>query len=117
MYDGWETARNPNRPSEYCMDANNNLIIPGNEWAVIQLGAECHVQQVVVETMFFKGNYPESFKMEAMNSGSNWFPLVERSKLEGNKQHSFQVAATVSHVKLTIYPDGGISRIRILGIK
>jgi allantoicase len=35
MFDGWETARNPNRPSEYLVDAIGNLIIPGNEWGMI----------------------------------------------------------------------------------
>jgi allantoicase len=48
MWDGWETARNPNRPSEYLVDASGSLIIPGNEWAIIQLGTSGTVERIVV---------------------------------------------------------------------
>lgn len=126
MYDGWETARNPNRPKIFTCGPDGQLIMPGFESAVIQLGHPGRISRVIIETHHFKGNYPESCILEgclvtgAENTPSDqetWVPLVPRTKLAANDSKAFEVIATnaVSHVRLTMYPDGGISRLRVFG--
>jgi allantoicase len=110
IYDGWETRR---RRSE------------GVDQAVIRLGMPGVVKGVVVDTAFFKGNYPpfcwvEGAQVDGYPSGdeiTEWFPLVERSALKGDEKHFFDVAEErrVTHVRLTIDPDGGVARLRVHG--
>jgi allantoicase len=127
MFDGWETARNPNRPKIFTYGPDGQLIMPGFERAVIQLGHSGRISRVIVETHHFKGNYPESCILEgclvtaghgdAPSDQETWVPLVPRTKLAANDSKTFEVSATsiVSHVRLTMYPDGGISRLRVFG--
>ncbi|KAJ3081136.1 hypothetical protein HK102_002554 [Quaeritorhiza haematococci] len=160
MYDGWETARNPNRPPIFKHGPDGHLIIPGHEWCILKLGKPGVIGEVEVDTNHFKGNYPESCLIEgchylhpddtpflpnttssppsssppkkrptpaASASTPEWFTLVPRTRLEAHKQHHFKVAPgnegekeakegkVVTHVRLTIYPDGGVSRVRVLG--
>jgi len=110
IYDGWETRR---RRSE------------GVDQAVIRLGMPGVVKGVVVDTAFFKGNYPpfcwvEGAQVDGYPSGdeiTEWFPLVERSALKGDEKHFFDVTENrrVTHVRLTMDPDGGIARLRVHG--
>ncbi len=127
MFDGWETARNPNRPKIFTYGSDGQLIMPGFERAVIRLGHSGRISRVVIETHHFKGNYPESCILEGCLVSSQerdesldqetWVPLVPRTKLAANDSKAFDVSAsdTVSHVRLTMYPDGGISRLRVFG--
>lgn len=110
IYDGWETRRRRE---------------PGVDQAVIRLGMPGVVRGVVVDTAFFKGNYPpfcwvEGASVEGYPSAdeiTGWFPLVERSALKGDEKHFFDVAEgrRVTHVRLTIDPDGGVARLRVHG--
>ncbi len=118
MGDGWETRRRRE---------------PGNDWAILRLACAGFVQKVEVDTAHFKGNYPDRCSLEALNlpEGMNpesweaadlpWRPLLTEVKLEADAQHFFEEEleelGPVTHIRLSIYPDGGVSRLRILGTK
>ncbi len=116
MGDGWETKRNRT---------------PNNEdWVIIKLGHKGVVQKIIVDTKHFKGNYPDSCAIDGcictneedvLNDKVKWFSLLKKQKLEADKEHHFECNLinkhnAITHIKLKIYPDGGISRLRILGI-
>ncbi len=114
MRDGWETRRRRG---------------PGHDWCVIALGAEGIVDRVEVDTAHFKGNFPESCSLEGCRAGTaltpesaagaSWTSLLPRVPLLADSQHVFhsQVASAgpVDHVRFAIYPDGGVSRLRVYG--
>ncbi|MEM7223325.1 MAG: allantoicase [Pseudomonadota bacterium] len=116
MGDGWETRRRRE---------------PGNDWIIVQLGAPGTVERIEVDTAHFKGNYPDRCSLQGalIGSGTNesvitqsifWDELLGQQKLQADHIHLFEGNAIkalgpVSHVKLNIFPDGGISRLRIFG--
>ena len=113
MGDGWETARRRG---------------PGNDWVVLALGHPGTIEKVEVDTAHFKGNYPDRISLDAAMfasgsdvplDGSDWQVLLPESKLEMDKQHYFEEEladlGAVSHVRMSIYPDGGVSRLRLHG--
>ncbi len=113
MGDGWETRRRRG---------------PGFDWAIIRLGAPGVIAKLEIDTNHFKGNYPESASLEgcfepgqpleALNAAT-WVEILPRTKLGPSRRQFFakQVrrAGLVSHVRLNIFPDGGISRLRVYG--
>jgi allantoicase len=113
MGDGWETRRRRG---------------PGHDWAVLVLGHAGKLERVEVDTNHFKGNYPESCAIEgclAPGAGLEellaraWTPLLPRQRLRPHSRHFFarELAARgpFSHLRLLIYPDGGVSRLRVHG--
>ena len=112
LMDGWETRRRRE---------------PGHDHAIVRLGCPGVVRTIVVDTAFFTGNYPPEASVEACGmdgypspaelADADWIPLVGRSKLAGDTVHEFAVTdeRRFSHVRLSIYPDGGVSRLRVLG--
>jgi allantoicase len=113
MAEGWETRRRRG---------------PGHDWAVVRLGAAGRVERVEIDTAHFKGNYPESASLEGCFApratlgelvDAAWEELLPRTKLRPHARHllSKPLAALgpFTHVRLLIYPDGGISRLRIHG--
>ena len=116
MGDGWETKRRRS---------------PGNDWVILSLGKPGKIEEVELDTAHFKGNYPDSFSLEVCEMAkvgecsleelekANWESLLPESKLQADHQHYFKsdelrkVHAT--HVKLQIFPDGGVSRLRLWG--
>ncbi len=112
IYDGWETRR---RRDE------------GHDYAVVRLGAPGVIRSVVVDTAHFRGNYPPYMSIEATSGEghpiaqevpeSSWTTLVTRSALKGDSVNSFDVVSDQrwTHVRLSIYPDGGVARLRVLG--
>jgi allantoicase len=108
MGDGWETKRRRG---------------PGHDWAVIRLGIEAIVRRVEVDTTHFKGNYPDGCSLEVAriagdpNASTDWEELLSRSALGPDATHVFdlRLAAPATHVRLNMYPDGGISRLHVLG--
>jgi allantoicase len=112
VYDGWETRRRRE---------------PGHDEAIVRLGAAGVVRGVVVDTAFFKGNYPpevsvegtgvEGYPSPAELREAEWLPLVPRSPVKGDAQNPFPVEAPqrCTHVRLSIYPDGGVARLRVHG--
>lgn len=137
MGEGWETARNPRRPYVIAKDAAGMVDMPGAEdWAVLRLAAVAgSIDELVIDTHHFKGNYPESVKVEACDapgaasgdllddsaaSPIAWRPLLPRVQLGPDAIHTFgkaelASAGRVSHVRVTILPDGGIMRVRAIG--
>uniref|UniRef100_A0A7S1G9S0 Allantoicase domain-containing protein n=1 Tax=Bicosoecida sp. CB-2014 TaxID=1486930 RepID=A0A7S1G9S0_9STRA len=132
MGDGWETARKMNRPPAYEADDAGNLVLPGmSDWAVFELGHAGVVTEVEVDTQHFKGNFPESCLVEATlaprtstdfadgGKALTWHEIVPRrvAKLSANASHVFPVSGVgaVSHIRLTMFPDGGIMRFRVRG--
>jgi allantoicase len=101
MADGWETRRRRG---------------PGNDWVVVRLADEGIVRIAEVDTRFFKGNAPASFSLDGRTDG-DWSPLLERTALRPHVRHRFRVPhhMPMSHVRLNIYPDGGVARLRLWG--
>jgi allantoicase len=113
MGDGWETRRRRG---------------PGHDWVVVRLGAPGTVRRVEIDTNHFKGNFPDiasidacfrpGADLDAATSGS-WIELLPQTKLRASHRHYFskelRKAGVVSHVRLNIVPDGGISRLRVHG--
>ncbi len=105
MGDGWETKRRRG---------------PGHDWCVIKLGCAGTLEKIEVDTNHFKGNYPDTCSIEGARSANGpWTELLPRTKLKAHHRHFFarELAARgpFSHLRLNIYPDGGISRLRVYG--
>jgi allantoicase len=81
------------------------------------------VRGVVVDTSFFRGNYPDRCSLEGAVAeeddvtGAEWFDLLPESALEGDASNRFDVASPlrVTHLRLNIFPDGGVARLRVHG--
>jgi allantoicase len=111
-YDGWETRRRRS---------------PGHDWAIVRLGAPGIVAGVVIDTAHFVGNFPASASVEAAAvegypsaaelATADWQPLLPLSPLAGNTATAFRVTSDrrVTHVRLSIHPDGGVARFRVHG--
>lgn len=118
MGDGWETKRNRT---------------PGNkDWVVVKLAHLGEVDSLLVDTCHFKGNYPDSCQVEGCilapeqeikflenPESAGWKMILGQTKLQADSEHLFQNElqnrGPFSHVRLTIFPDGGISRMRVFG--
>lgn len=112
IYDGWETRRRRE---------------PGHDWAIVRLGVPGIVHGVVVDTAFFKGNYPPFISVEATSvegypdasvlGSLTWTTIVDRSPCRGDTENSYAVSSDRrwTHIRLSIYPDGGVSRFRVHG--
>ncbi|XP_042888576.1 allantoicase-like [Penaeus japonicus] len=132
MADGWETARRLDRPAVLQADSRGVLQVPGFEWAVLRLGHPGVVTQVEVDTHHFKGNFPDSCRIDgcllqgsedsAASLGTDeglWRTVLQPQKLKAHARHFFssevQNVGPISHVRIVMSPDGGISRVRIIG--
>ncbi|HEY8165495.1 MAG TPA: allantoicase [Gemmatimonadaceae bacterium] len=113
MGDGWETKRRRG---------------PGHDWSIVRLARRGVVERVEIDTDHFKGNAPGSFALESYDSAieseepfdpetANWRLMVGRSQLEPHARHQFDVTKRqlATHVRLNIYPDGGVARLRLFG--
>jgi allantoicase len=114
MGDGWETKRRRG---------------PGHDWVILKLGVPSAIHRVEVDTAHFKGNYPDSCALQAasaknsaidsLNASSlSWEEVLPNAKLKANHRHVFtkiQHAGIATHVRFQIFPDGGVSRLRIFG--
>jgi allantoicase len=101
--DGWETRRRRE---------------PGHDWCVVRLGLPGIIGGVDVNTAFFRGNFPESCSIEAAESEEGpWTEILPRSPLRGDAENLFPIEANrrFTHVRLHIYPDGGVARLRVYG--
>jgi allantoicase len=112
--DGWETRRRRT---------------PGYDWAIIHLGVRGVVRGIVIDTSFFRGNFPERASIEGTDSpgtlsadhllsvDTSWRKLVPESPLVGDTKNTFAVIdeQPVTHLRLNIFPDGGVARLRVHG--
>lgn len=120
MGDGWETKRSRR---------------PGPDWVVVRLAAEGTIERAVLDTCHFKGNAPDYAALDVTSvaagasdpDGSKdegWLPLLAKTHLQPHTLHSFEdeLAASrgartpATHVRMRIWPDGGVSRLRLFGV-
>jgi len=110
MSDGWESQRRRG---------------PGNDWCIVKLGTAGTITRVEIDTSHFKGNYPESCSLDGGVSDGGaldnivWRELLRMSKLQAHTRHTFageiSELGNITHVRLNIFPDGGVSRLRLYG--
>jgi allantoicase len=108
MHDGWETRRRRG---------------PGNDWVVVRLGGRGRIRRIVIDTRHFKGNYPARASVEAADAAREtplealaWRTALAPAPLGPDAVHGFDVEPLLAtHARLQIYPDGGVSRLRIYG--
>ena len=110
MGDGWETRRRRG---------------PGHDWAIVRLGTTGRLSNIEIDTNHFKGNYPDQASIEGCRATAEelgtaeWFEILPQTRLQAHHRHFFteelRHRGPISHVRLNIYPDGGISRFRVHG--
>ena len=106
--DGWETRRKRHA---------------GYDWSIIKLGVAGKINALDIDTTFFTGNYPASASVEACFapkddlSTATWHSILPNSILGPSQHHLFEVAdaETYTHIRLNIFPDGGVARFRVYG--
>ena len=115
MGDGWETKRRR---------------VPGNEWVILELGHPGKLSSIVLDTAHYKGNYPDRGSVQAsyVRGGTKqsiitqsifWQTVLPEQKLQMDHVHTFSSelvdVGPITHVKVNIIPDGGLSRVRLYG--
>ncbi len=114
---GWETKRGRR---------------PGPDWVVVRLATEGAIERAIVDTLHFQGNAPDFCAIDVASSahfgggdpdGSSddgWRPLLTKTSLQPHTAHVFEdellAAGDATHVRVRIWPDGGVSRLRLFGI-
>ena len=110
--DGWETRRRRD---------------PGYDWCIIRLGVPGKIRGFVVDTAFFRGNYPDACSIEGIAApgvpspleleAAHWRELLPKSQLQGDTRNMFAIASEerITHLRLNIFPDGGVARLRVHG--
>jgi allantoicase len=114
MGDGWETRRRRH---------------PGNDWVILRLGQAGRICRVEVDTAFFRGNYPARCSLKGaspaqgadlVTESAEWPEILPAVALGPDQLHVFENqisdAGNVTHVRLDIYPDGGVARLRLFGM-
>jgi allantoicase len=116
MGDGWETKRN--------RTPNNR------DWVIVRLAHKGVIEKALIDTCHFKGNYPDSCLLEGCNipladenklhtTAIHWTTILPQVKLNADKEHYFEneilTKEPFTHVRLSIFPDGGISRMKLWG--
>jgi allantoicase len=115
MGDGWETKRRRD---------------PGPDWNIVKLAAIGSIKKLIIDTCHFKGNYPDTFSLEGTlcehdevsDDSLHWLPIIDKTKLYAHREHQFideivNSDKQFSHIRLNIFPDGGVSRMRAFGHK
>ncbi len=116
--DGWESRRRRSPRENEAFD-----------WCVVRLGMPGEIEGVVVDTAYFRGNFPSHCSLEActadghpdiaqlLSDATEWREILPLSELAGDSQNKFEIAATgrVTHLRFKIYPDGGVARLRVHG--
>ena len=115
MGDGWETRRSRGK---------------NFDWIIFKC-VTGQINNIQIDTHHFKGNYPDTCSVQAayLNESQNnknifakskkWKILLNKTKLKANKKHNFYNKllrkSKINHIRLNIFPDGGISRVRVFG--
>ena len=106
--DGWESKRRRDG---------------GNDWAIIELGSPGIITEIDVDTSFFTGNFPPFASIEGLYSDqkpskdSDWIEILSKKSLKGDSSNKFKIESKtkVNYIKLQIFPDGGVARLRLFG--
>jgi allantoicase len=113
MGQGWETRRS--RP-------------PGQDWLILALGQPGRLDHLIIDTNHFKGNFPDRAVVEGLYwpdapapdliDHADWRPITDTVKLSAHEQRRVDVTRTspLTHLRLRIFPDGGVSRLRAMGV-
>jgi allantoicase len=121
VHDGWETRRrrgpDGTQPDPMASD-----------WVIVRLGVPGVVHSIVVDTAFFLGNFPQACSADGCSAAGypssgelagsrDWREVVPRVLLTGSARHAFKVhsARRLTHVRLNIFPDGGLARLHVHG--
>jgi allantoicase len=113
---GWETKRKR---------------APGHDWMIIRLAARGKLRLIEIDTNHFKGNFPDRCAIDAIDAApgtsiteliasdrwASWLAPVAVSAHQRHFFKDFSADAPVTHVRLNIYPDGGLSRLRVWGLR
>ena len=109
MGEGWETARRRD---------------DGNDWVEVRLAARGSVRVVELDTTWFLGNAPGDAQVSAYDGDgepgpdTGWTPLLGRTALQPDTRHRIVLptpSVPATHVRLDVYPDGGMARLRLWG--
>lgn len=114
MGEGWETRRRRE---------------PGNDWCILQLGRAGIINKIEIDTAFFKGNFPDKVSIQAVyapelpkqaliTQSMFWDTLLAPQPLTADSVHEFTeilLKQPITHVRVNIFPDGGISRVKLFG--
>ena len=120
MGDGWETKRSRRA---------------GPDWVVLRLGTAGTIERAIVDTLHFKGNAPDFAALDLAHADPSspdpdgakddgWIPLLAKTSLQPHTQHVFEnelahgagARSGATHVRMRIWPDGGVSRLRLFGV-
>lgn len=116
MGDGWETKRRRG---------------PGHDWCILKLGTPGTIRKIELDTLHYKGNFPESCSLDGCFAQSisddaiasaavQWSEILKRAPLQADHRHLYETevpaAGDVTHVRLSMFPDGGIGRLRLFGL-
>jgi allantoicase len=124
VYDGWETRRRRG-PGGTLPERT------ARDWVIVRLGVPGVVRSIVVDTAYFTVNYPQACSAEACSASGypsaeeltadpgpgQWREIVPRALLTGDHRHAFKVSSgrRFTHVRLNIFPDGGVARLHVHG--
>lgn len=111
--DGWESRRKR---------------VPGHDWAILKLGVPGRIRGVDIDTSHFLGNHPpfasidacampDDTSPEALLDAVEWTRILDVVPLKRGS-HNLQPVAHAgrfTHLRLNIYPDGGVARLRVYG--
>lgn len=126
--DGWESSRRRT---------------PGHDWVIVRLGTPGAIEALVCDTTHFRGNAPQEVSLEAVDlppvtpledllalpvaagagehaahGGRAWLEILPRGAVSPDRANVLAPATALpraSHVRLRIYPDGGVARLRVFG--
>jgi allantoicase len=107
--DGWETRRKR---------------VTGHDWCIVRLGRPGVIKGVDLDTSHFTGNYPVAASIEACHSLdlqvsdiTGWNEILPATNLKSDSHHYLSISSgqAYTHVRLNIYPDGGLARLRVYG--
>ena len=107
--DGWETRRKRGK---------------GHDYLILKLGRTGQISKIDIDTSYFSGNQPTKISLQACfskkklpNKNLKWTTILKKKTTKANSHHFFNIKnrSIFTHVKLNIYPDGGVARIRIYG--
>ncbi|VVE82740.1 allantoicase [Pandoraea sputorum] len=108
--DGWETRRKR---------------VNGYDWCIVKLARPGVLFGVDLDTSHFTGNFPPAASLEgcyspdgAPNDAAEWFELLPSTTLQGNSHHYHAITQqrAATHVRVNLYPDGGLARLRLYGL-
>src|SRR5687768_5559141 len=115
--DGWESRRKR---------------VPGHDWCIIKLATPGKIYGVDIDTNHFLGNHPPHASIDACNVPAetnnfdevSWQEILPKSPLKAGSQNFYEIrnlttdkisSNIYTHLRLNIYPGGGVARLKVYG--